>query len=187
MAALEPTVHIDYWQSGPHPAYPDETYADIYGFTACEMATGQMLGRSNLDWGPRKWKQRGVARLEVVGESFHRAALQHPGFNRGAPVLLRIEENEHGIDGQAVAVYEASGSAQAGHISNADLPVVMNLLRQEGPDVECIVWREVRRKDDGRRYSLEVLVHRRGALDIDPAPEPAPIRRRGLVSRIFRR
>lgn len=191
MPPTDPTILIDLWQSSPNPNYSDDRDFDIFGYNAWEMNTGQLLGRSNLDWGPRKWKQRCVARFDVVGESFNMEGLQHVGFNRGAPVELRVEPNVHGVNGEAIAVYEGTGSAQGGHISNEDLPVVLNLLRDEGPELECIVWREVRGTRDGRRCSLEVLLFRKGALRLgraaDPDPPAAEPKRRGLLSRILGR
>lgn len=194
----EPTVRVEPWQHVP----PHGAEVDLYGFEAWEISTGKRLGDDALRWGPRKWGPRGVALFEVVGESFNMTGLQHPGFARGAPAELRVESNPHGVDGVAVAVYEGSGTAQGGHISNADLPVVLRLLRDEGGDLDCIVWREARRRADGLRCSLEVLAHRRGALRMDPpvgrgaAPPPGtpsaqpaqpPPRRRGLLRRVLGR
>lgn len=191
----EPTVRIEHWQHVP----PDGAEVDLYGFEAWEIATGRRLGDDALRWGPRKWGPRGVARFEVVGESFNMKGLQHHGFARGAPVELRAEANPHGVDGVAVAVYEESGSAQGGYIPNADLPVVLGLLRDEGGGLDCIVWREAHRRSDALRCSLEVLVHRRGVLYMDPlvaspavmppappARPPLP-RRRGLLNRLLGR
>lgn len=198
----DPTVRIEHWRWDA----PPDSETDIYGFEAFDFATNTRISDDGLSWGPRKWPQRGVARFEVVGESFNMEGLQHAGFASGAPVELRIESNPHGVNGTAVAVYEASGRAQGGHIANRDVPTVLDLLLEGGGRVEAIVWQEVHRRRDGARCSLEVLVFRPGALYMDPrapgrparrqvsAPRSAPLPaaaapppRRGLLARILGR
>lgn len=176
----EPTVRVEYWESVP----PPEHRVILLGFNAYDYTTGTPLYRENLRYGPRKWKQRGVALFEVAGETFHAENLQHPGFVRGSPIGLRVESNEHAPDGIAVAVYESSYSAQAGHIANRDLAVVRKLMREELDDLAAIAWREARYVRGGRRCSLDVLVYRAGALHMNPIPPPPA--RRGLLQRLLR-
>lgn len=99
-------------------------------------------------------KEDGIQCLEVVGESYHREDLQRPGFAAGFPIKL-VQEPENPVDHDAVAVRDASGKYQAGHLSRDDAPKILKRIRK-GIGFRALVMWEV--NIDGQRVSLRILL-----------------------------
>jgi HIRAN domain len=91
--------------------------------------------------------------VKVAGTSYRLEGLQDPGFAPGSPVLLRREpENPH--DPNAIGVWNAEGSAQAGYVPrDRAAGLAAALSAEEHEALSLWEWRAA----DGRRFGLRIV------------------------------
>jgi hypothetical protein len=124
-----------------------------HGFIVVRVADGQRLAWETL---PRR---DGLESLDVRGESHRLDALQSPAFAAGAPVVL-LPEPSNPYDANAVGVWDAARTVQAGYLPREHAARIGRRLRA-GEAPQCFVmWEEHR---EGQRVSLRLLVVRAGA------------------------
>jgi len=117
------------------------------------VADGQRLSWETLPRGD------GIESLDVRGEAHRPGALQSPGFAAGASLTL-VPEPNNPYDANAVGVWDATRSNQAGYLPHEHaVRIAKRLLKGEVP--RCVVmWEEHRA---GQRVSLRVLLLREDA------------------------
>lgn len=76
------------------------------------------------------------------------------GGAAGFPIKL-VQEPENPVDHDAVAVRDASGKYQAGHLSRDDAPKILKRIRKGIGFLALVMW-EV--NIDGQRVSLRILL-----------------------------
>jgi len=114
------------------------------------VADGQRLSWETLPRGD------GIESLDVRGEAHRPEALQSPAFAAGASLAL-VPEPNNPYDANAVGIWDATRSKQAGYLPREHAArIAERLLRGEVP--RCVVmWEEHRA---GQRVSLRVLLLR---------------------------
>jgi HIRAN domain len=127
-------------------------------------------GERSLSWSSPRLAGAGLAVVKVAGTSFRLDDLQDPGLAPGSPLLLRPEPgNPH--DPNAIAVWNAEGTAQAGYVPR-ELAAGL-AARLESEQLEALALWEWRGAD-GRRFGLRILIAPPGAL----AERPPQLARR---------
>jgi hypothetical protein len=111
-------------------------------------------GERSLAWTSPRLVEAGVEVVKVAGTSYRLEELQDPGFAPGSRLLLRPEpENPH--DPNAVGVWNAAASAQAGFVPRERAAAVAARLAAERLEALALwEWRSA----DGRRFGLRILV-----------------------------
>ena len=111
-------------------------------------------GERSLSWTSPRLGEAGVVVVKVAGTSYRLDELQDPNFAPGSALVLRPEpENPH--DPNAVGVWTADGTAQAGYVPRERAAAFAERLR--GESLEALALWEWR-SGDGRRYGLRILV-----------------------------
>jgi HIRAN domain len=125
-------------------------------------------GERSLDWASPRLRDAGVEVVKVAGTSYRLEELQDPGFAPGSKLLLRPEpDNPH--DANAVGVWNADGSAQAGFIPRERAEELVRRLASETLEAFALwEWRDA----DGRRCGLRILLAPAEALAERPRPLP---------------
>jgi hypothetical protein len=119
------------------------------GYWLRDAATGDAM----------RWDDERVRVVKLAGASYRLEALQDDGFAPGRRLaLVREPENEH--DPNAVAVYDAAGTVQAGYVPAEIAPAL------RGDEQAVSLWEF--RDDDGRRIGLRVLIAPAGAWVQEP-------------------
>jgi hypothetical protein len=123
-------------------------------------------GERSLAWTSPRLEEAGVEVMKVAGTSYRLDDLQDPGFAPGSTLLLRPEpHNPH--DPNAVGLWNAEGSAQAGFVPRARAEALSRRLASEQLEAFTLwEWRD----SDGRRCGLRILVAPAGALVERPRP-----------------
>jgi HIRAN domain-containing protein len=127
-------------------------------------------GGRSLAWTSPRLAESGVEVLKVAGTSYRLEELQDPGFAPGSPVVLRPEpDNPH--DPNAIGVWNAAGSAQAGFVPRESAAELVRRIASEPLEAFALwEWRDA----DGRRCGLRILIAPPEAL----AERPRPLLRR---------
>jgi hypothetical protein len=106
-----------------------------------------------------KWDDPRVRVVKLAGVSYRAEALQDDGFAPGQRLaLVREPENEH--DPNAVAVWDAERTLQAGYVPAEVAPEL------EGDEQAVSLWEF--RGEDGQRIGLRVLLAPADAWIQDP-------------------
>jgi hypothetical protein len=105
----------------------------------------------------------GLYRVKVAGVSHRREALQSPTFAPGSELTL-VPEPENPHDPDAVGVWDAARTVQAGYVPRDTARLIRRRL-QHGRIGRVISLWEWRRAASGERVGLEILI----------APEIPPI------------
>jgi HIRAN domain len=110
-------------------------------------------GERSLAWTSTRLTEAGVEVVKVAGTSYRLEELQDPGFVPGSPLLLRPEpENPH--DPNAVGVWNADGTAQAGYVPRDRAESIARRLAREQLEVFALwEWRDL----EGRRWGLRLI------------------------------
>lgn len=111
-------------------------------------------GEHSLAWTSPRLAEAGIQVVKVAGTSYRLDELQDPGFAPGSTLLLRPEpDNPHDLN--AVGVWNADGSAQAGYVPRDRARQIGARLASEKLEAVALwEWRS----PDGRRYGLRILV-----------------------------
>ena len=118
------------------------------GYVVVRNADGQALSWRTL---PRS---HGLESIQVVGEQYHKGALQSAAFTPGRPLRL-VREPDNPSDTNAVAVYDAEGTLHVGYLPKEDTTRIAKKL-DAGKDLRCYsMWEEI---EDGRRVQLRLLL-----------------------------
>jgi hypothetical protein len=123
-------------------------------------------GERSLPWTSPRLIGAGVEVLKVAGTSYRLDELQDPGFEPGSSLLLRPEpDNPH--DSNAIGVWNATGTAQAGFVPRDRAAELAGRLGAESREVLALwEWRDA----EGRRCGLRILVAPPDALAKRPSP-----------------
>jgi hypothetical protein len=109
------------------------------GYWLRDAATGDAM----------RWDDERVRVVKLAGASYRLEALQEDAFAPGRRLaLVREPENEH--DPNAVAVYDAQRTVQAGYVPAEIAPAL------QGDEQAVSLWEF--RDDDGHRVGLRVLI-----------------------------
>jgi HIRAN domain-containing protein len=125
-------------------------------------------GGRSLAWTSPRLAESRVEVLKVAGTSYRLDELQDPGFTPGSTLLLRREpDNPH--DSNAIGVWNAVGSAQAGFVPRERAAELVRRLTSEPLEAFALwEWRDL----EGRRCGLRILVAPAEALAERPRPLP---------------
>jgi HIRAN domain len=123
-------------------------------------------GERSLAWTSTRLAEAGVDVVKVAGTSYRLEELQDLGFAPGSPLLLRPEpDNPH--DPNAVSVWNAAGTAQAGYVPRDRAEAIARRLSTEQLEVFVLwEWRDL----DGRRWGLRLIAAPAAALAERPPP-----------------
>lgn len=123
-----------------------------------------------LRWQTLPESEEGIFSLNVVGATFHAAALQDASFTPGRPLKLRREpENPHGSD--AISVWNADETLTAGYIAHEDAAWLAKRMDGGEPFGALAMW-EMR--EAGRRVHLRILLLNQAALAGGVSISPNP-------------
>ncbi|MBI4520049.1 MAG: hypothetical protein HY701_04380 [Gemmatimonadetes bacterium] len=135
------------------------------GFVVCRSQDDQRLNWRTL---PRS---EGIESMLVVGEQYRIENLQDPSFAAGEPLALVPEPGNH-HDPNAVAVWNADRTLQAGYVPREAAPAISERLLRGDP-IRCIcLWESL---ENERRTGIRLLLCSADAV-ITLAPSPAPAR-----------
>jgi HIRAN domain len=123
-------------------------------------------GERPVEWRDSRLLDAGVDVVKVAGTSYRVDELQDPGFVPGSKVLLRPEpDNPH--DPNAIGVWNAEGSAQAGFIPRERAEDLGRRLESESLEAFALwEWRDA----EGRRCGLRIVIAPDEALAERPRP-----------------
>jgi hypothetical protein len=122
-----------------------------FGYWLRDAATGEAM----------RWNDSRVRVVKLAGASYRLDALQADAFAPGARLaLVREPENEH--DPNAVAVYDAARSVQAGYVPAEIAPAL------HGDEQAVSLWEF--RGEDGARIGLRILLAPAEAWVQEPRP-----------------
>jgi hypothetical protein len=111
-------------------------------------------GERSIEWRDHRLLDAGVEVVKVAGTSYRLEELQDPGFAPGSRLLLRPEpDNPH--DPNAVGVWTADGSAQAGFIPRERAGELVGRLSSKTLEAFSLwEWHD----EEGRRCGLRIVI-----------------------------
>jgi hypothetical protein len=128
-------------------------FEDGQGFVVVRLSDYQLLSWRTLP------KSHGIESINIVGEQFYNPGIRDPSFAPGARVLLE-REPQNQFDPNAVAVWNAAGSVQAGYLPREDAKRLARSWGKGGPLRVYSIWETLDRK---QRVGLRLLLLREGA------------------------
>jgi hypothetical protein len=112
-----------------------------------------------LRWNDERLAAIGAHVVRVAGASYRQDELRDPGFEPGESLAL-VHEPENPHDPNAIAVWNAARTSQAGFIPAGVAAGLAHVENLQG--LSLWEWRS----PDGERFGLRVLVYPEGALRI---------------------
>jgi hypothetical protein len=129
------------------------------GFAPIDPESGRYLC-----WDAPEMTDAGIRITHVAGVSYRRDALQDNRFAPGSTLLLRPEpDNPH--DGNAIGVWDQSGTMQVGYLDRQIAAELAPDMRR-GRGLGAFVLQEYRLRPDGERCSLVIALASVGMVEV---------------------